>query len=226
MSRLSELLSALMRAAFYSTLFLAVAVSGHANETAVPTSYPAERYASMREKSPFALATPAAAPAAPKQAPFTQNLVLGGLGVVLDQGEEKIWASIKDRDKKEQFDLYGNQPNTDGISIASVEKSAVSAKTKVMLRKGDEYGTVEYDAAAFAPAAAEQPAVPAGRQQPRMGGPAGAVNQPRASANRIQIPRPNVAPQANVAPAPEIQTPGAPQPAPTARRVRVITSRP
>ena len=134
-----------MRAAFYSTLFLVAAASGYATEIAVPVSYPAERYASMREKSPFALATPAAAPAAPKQAPFTQNLVLGGLGVVLDQGEEKIWASIKHRDKTEQFDLYGNEPNSDGISIASVDKSAVSAKTKVMLKKGDEFGTVEYD---------------------------------------------------------------------------------
>ena len=44
----------------------------------------------MREKSPFALATPPVAPAAPAQAPFTQNLVLSGLSMEVNEKGEDV----------------------------------------------------------------------------------------------------------------------------------------
>lgn len=212
-----------MRAAFFSALLLAVATAAPAEEEAIPSSYPAERYASMRQKSPFALATPVVAPV-PKQASFTQDLVIDGFSTMVVDGEDLPWVSIKDRDKREQFTLWGNEPNAEGISIASVEQSPSMEKTTVMLKKGDEFGSVKYDPAALAappPMAQGHPGQPNALNRPP-----GFPGQQIRPGNQIQIPRPNVAPQTNVAPAPGAQAPGAAAPANTARRVRVITNRP
>ncbi len=219
-----------MRLAFVTTFMLFTAASatmGQDVDVAVPEPYPADRYASMREKSPFALATPPVAPAAAPEAVFTANLILGGLELTEDSsGKEVYGVALRHKNGQDRFNLVGDEPNADGISIASVDRSPITGKTKVMLKKGTEFGSVEFDAMALISTPSEQPQpnvpnVRPGQRQNSMnplGAPAGG-GQPRPAGSRIQIPKPNVVPQINLAPAP-----GAPPP--QSRRVRMIQSTP
>ena len=221
-----------MRAAFLSALVIAIAAPAQAEVGATPDSYPAERYAKMRETSPFALATPAAEAPAPKAAAFTEGMFLGGHGVFTTaSGVDLPMVSIRSKDGREHFTLEGTEPNESGISIASYEPSPVIGESKVILKKGNEFGTVIQDKAGMALAATQAAAQSEAQSQRPNGKPLPPSNR---SARTISIPRPNTAPQGQIAPPPPAansrvnagpaQT-GAAVPPPRAR-VRVIRSNP
>lgn len=222
-----------MRAAFLSVLLVTTASIAQAEITGVPDAFPAERYAKMREKSPFALATPAAAPAAPKADSFTKNLFLGGHVILgTENGVDVPWVSIKTTDGRENFTLRGNEPNEEGISIASLERSPIAGKSKVILKKGNEFGEVKEDEAGRA-AAATQAAAQAEAQMQRANGKL--QPPPKGGTRTINLPRPNTAPPSGAVPPPPAmngtqatQPPptGAAVPPPNSRRVRVIPSKP
>jgi hypothetical protein len=123
------------------------------------TPLPQERYAAIAQKSPFALATPTAAPAAPV-ASFASNWYVTGLCKLGDQ----YYATIKSRDATTQFSLYGNDA-TNGVTLASVEWSETLGRSKVVLRKGTEMASLEFSetevkGSGGAPPAATPPGAP------------------------------------------------------------------
>ena len=106
----------------------------------VPTSI--ERYQTMIEHSPFAVAS-AAAPVAPVDvAGFAKDLVLTG-AVRLSTGE---YITIASRDQTQRFSLWSGE-TYNGISVVSVAWSDAIAKTKVTLKRGNEFGVISFDEA-------------------------------------------------------------------------------
>lgn len=154
------------------------------------------RYESLRTKSPFALATAAAATPAP-QASFAANWYVTSVARI----DDKNFATIKSRDLTTQFSLYGDEP-FDGVMLASVNWSDTIGKSTVILRKGTETARLEFNEAQLrSPAPATAAASPA---------PAGAGAMP-ANANATR-PRPvgaNVAVASNATTGPGI--PGTPR---------------
>jgi hypothetical protein len=207
-------------------------------------SFPTSRYDKMLEESPFALATPVAPPAAPKDS-FTKDWVLEALSKNRDeQGVERDWVSIRSRDQTQRFQLYGNDPNAEGVSIASVERSPQTGKSKVTLKKGNEFGVVEYDQmlieSPIAASGGDGPASRTGASAPIPGLNPAAGRGPNMNNGRPAIPRPSsipspngAIPQPNANPQQQLTNPGA-APLPGAanaagdnrRRIRVINSKP
>jgi hypothetical protein len=146
-------------------LLAAVFVSRAASvENAIPTPLPADRYAAMGEKSPFALATPAVA-LPPPQASFAANWYVSGIARVGDTD----FVTIKARDLSTQFSLFGHEPSdANGVSVASVNWSETVGKSTVILQKGTETAKLEFNEAeikgpqqaAAAPAPGANPAGP------------------------------------------------------------------
>ncbi len=109
-------------------------------ENVIPPAWPATRYEGLIAKSPFAPATPAAAPAAPG---FAANLFVTGIAKIAD----KDFVMISSRDQQTKLSLYGDQPSGD-ISLVSVQWSEQIGKTKVTIKKGQDFATLEFDQAA------------------------------------------------------------------------------
>src|SRR5258708_6052244 len=96
------------------TVFLPAAGSADAP---VPVAFPPERYAAMRAKCPFSVAS-VAAPAPAPQASFAANWFVSGIARIGDVD----FVTIKARDLSTQFSLYGTEPNLEhGVALASVE---------------------------------------------------------------------------------------------------------
>jgi hypothetical protein len=225
-----------MRAILMLPILLAVAPAA-AQQAVFPEAFPPDRYQEMMAESPFALATPPVKVEAPKDS-FTKEWVLAGLSKVRDeQGVERDFVAIKSRDSTEQFALFGTDPDKErGVSIASVERSPQVGKSKVTLKKGNEFGVVEFNQMEVEASIA---APPAGNQRPG-GAPAGI--RPPTNNGRPQIPRPGGLPQSGgtitnpSAAQPQfnntnagIPLPGAANPptsaADTRKRIRVINSK-
>ena len=225
-----------------------IAAPAFALESVVlPAAHPASRYDTMLERSPFALATPVVAPPPPVASEFSQWYVSG-----LGRWEDKDFVSIKSRDLGTNFSLYGNEPHSEnGVQLVSVEWSNERGKSTVTIKKGSEFGKLEFNQAEVAtPAAAPQPGNrpgmppqrPGGVQpggnapvtnmpvtgggiaQPRPGGPGAPLNQPR-----VAIPRPTnapiPAPPTTISPTNAGAVP-APGNSDNRRRIRVINPKP
>jgi hypothetical protein len=123
-------------------------------EQAIPAALPAERYAALSEKSPFALATPAA-PMVTPQASFAANWFVSGIARVGDTD----FVTIKARDLSTQFSLFGHEPNAaNGVSVASVNWEDTVGKSTVILQKGTEIATLAFNEADLrGPQSAAQP---------------------------------------------------------------------
>ncbi len=235
-----------MRFTLLSVALLA-AGSGRAVQSPVPVPLPADRYETMLAVSPFALATPVEAPTAPKESPFANWIVTGLVTMRDDDGVERDFVTIRSRDKTEQFSLWSNETNADGVAIANVDRSPLVAKSTVTLRKGSEVGEVRFDEMALqAPAPAPAPVRQNAPNYPSAAGGAGLPSQnPTLGGSRlpnngrIVVPRPNGAPASTggvprpmTAPLPAYGNPTLPgaQPAPGrtdgGRRIRVINSKP
>ena len=220
------------------------ATSALAVESVLPVPFPAERYASIVEKSPFSLATPPAPPPAEQAKGFASDYYVTGLATV----DQKDFVSIKSRDLSTNFSLFGNEPNGDGIALVSVDWSKERGKSTVTIKKGTEFAKLEFNQAELQSVAA--PMVPGQPGRPMLPGQPGIrpVVQPQqpmpvtGAAGRpvtqtaVSIPRPTNAPvftappplpNANGAPA-GVNLPGVPNnaninnPAANQRRIRVI----
>ena len=118
-----------------------LAIPVRAADPAMPEAYPAGRYSTMVEKSPFALAT-AAAPVAEPQASFAANWYVHGIA----RAGDTDFVTIKSRDATQIFSLIGREPQN-GVSVASIEWSETIGKSKVILQKGTETAKLEFNEA-------------------------------------------------------------------------------
>ncbi len=195
-------------------------------ESAVPAAFPADRYEKMAEKSPFALATPAAPVVAP-QASFAANWFLTAVGRDA-QGQDFI--TIKAQDGSVHFSLSGNEANPEtGVSLASVNWSDTFRESTAIIKKGGETAKLVFskeEAVMPAPQpGGAKPPLPGGMQpQPvtvRAG--AGGVSPTPGVQPRVTLPRPSTAPV--VSPPPPV-TGNAAQPAAgqDRRRIRNIAA--
>jgi len=144
------------------------------NAPALPVAMPIERYKTMIEHPPFAVASQAAAPQPVVDMPgFAKDLVLTG-AVRLNSGE---YISFATRDQSQRFGLKTGETTSAGIAVVSVAWSDAVGKTKVTLKRGNEFGVISFDeAVARATAPGEgtpasnniQPAMPPGVTTPNM----------------------------------------------------------
>jgi hypothetical protein len=134
----------------------------------VPKPFASNRYQSVRDHSPFAVATAEAPPPAP-QASFAANLFVSGLG----RWGDDDFVTIKSRDAGTQFSLFGHEtdPST-GISVASVNWTDVVGKSTVILKKGTETAKLEFNEM-------DVHGAPAANPQNRPGAPVSNGNGPR-----------------------------------------------
>jgi hypothetical protein len=207
-------------------VLLATAAAGSAEIAVVPERFAADRYDKLKNDPPFAVKTIDDNPA-PVKIDWAENLYLSGASKFTENGVEKDWVYINHKsDPTAAFQLYGTEPNAQGIQIVKLEwNSENSAITKVILKKGTEFATLKRDQAAFSAPPMPQQGIP----QPRPGQPMvipnanGAIRPQNGQPPRTpQIPRPN-----NVIPPPQ---PTYPQAAPGTqqnqgndrRRIRVI----
>ena len=221
-----------------ASLCAAVATAPAAGPT-IPQRPPPETFQKLTEDWPFALATPAAPVAAPV-APWSSNYYVSGIGKSYLSGAEEIFVAIKKKDGTGAFSLFGNQPNKEeDIAIGGIEWSATVGKSKVTLKKGTEFATIEFDQAVTQPAAQQVPGqlrpgmpnLPPGVKQPMIRPPGAAVPrptnipQPMPHGNTVPLPGPSNTNSATINPSPNV--PNAPNTAnPPKQRVRVIQSTP
>lgn len=167
-----------------------------APEPVIPTDYPAERYHSLAERSPFTLESVEAAP----PAGFTEDLVL----VAIAKIDETPYVTLLNR-KTQARQLVTATPNTEGISVTQMANETNTATAAVTLTKGGETGTVSYDQNLLK-------SVPQAPTAPPPQHTAGGQPPPPVTPGQPGAPRP-----------PTRVTPGGTTPAPTApRRRRVI----
>jgi hypothetical protein len=107
---------------------------------AAPAPYPSSRYETLRTNSPFSLATPEVA--AVPQASFAANWFVSGIARIGDAD----FVTIKSRDLSMQFSIFGDETDgKTGVGIASVNWSEAVGKSSVILRKGTETATLEFN---------------------------------------------------------------------------------
>src|SRR4030095_9633304 len=110
----------------------------------------ADRYDKLKNDPPFAVKTP------DEKAPevkidWAENLYLSGASKFTENGVEKDWVYINHKsDPTAAFQLYGTEPNGQGIQIVKLDWHPENpAVTKVTVKKGTEFATLERDKAAF-----------------------------------------------------------------------------
>ena len=150
-----------LRRTFHSFLFGAIAceltLSGVCALTpiapAAPTEpvapeelkpWPITRYEKMIRKSPFAPAT--VAPVVAVTPGFATNLYMSGLGKIGDRD----FVSISSRDQTIKFSLFAGETSSQGIQFISAQWADGVGKSKVTVKKGTEFGVLEYDQAIIA----------------------------------------------------------------------------
>jgi hypothetical protein len=216
---------------------IACTTSAFAVQEVLPQPLPSARYDKMIEASPFALATKTEAPVEKGPGPFV-HLTVATIAQLKDpDGKTRDIVTFKSRADSSTFTLEGNEPNKEGFQIAGIEWSDRVGETKVTLKKGTEFGTVEFDKANVTgpPQGANPQARPGGAVIPGAGANPAQRNPLRPTVPAV--PRPTVPPvpsavprptQPNAAqpavPQPGVTVPGAASPSP--RRVRVINTRP
>lgn len=116
-------------------LLVLITTSALAVENVVPAAFPADRYAAITEKSPFALATPPAPPPSPPQASFAANWFLTAVARN-EQGQDFV--TIKAQDGSVHFSLTSGEASDSGVSLASVDWSDQFRKSTASIKKGTE----------------------------------------------------------------------------------------
>lgn len=125
---------------FASILGLLGAVHGYA-EDVLPPQYAFERYSKMMDKSPFAVASAVAAPAATPD--FAKDLYIANAARSQD-GDMVTLASTSDHNFKKY--LTTREP-VDGYSIANIEWSEKVGGTKVTISKDGNFATLTFNQA-------------------------------------------------------------------------------
>ena len=163
----------MMRSRIALTFIAAFATAGSlVADEATPKPLSFTRYASMTEKSPFAVAT-AAAPVvvAPN---FAKDLYVANAARSPD-GDLVTIGSSADRNLKEY--LTSTAPNPHGYSISNIEWSDKVGATKVTIGKDGQFATLTFNQALLSqPIASAQPQPPI--NQPAFPQPAGVLPAP------------------------------------------------
>jgi hypothetical protein len=162
------------------------------------------RYEEMMNKSPFAVATAVATPAATPN--FAKDLYIANAAKLADEGVVTL-ASSTDKNLKEYLSTKG--PNKNGYSISNIEWSDRVGATKVTIAKDGQFATLTFNQALIS--------------QPVANAPAPAIAQPQIQPPPIQTPAPGqalsqqtgVAPQATPYATPASNTTIKPAPIPT-----------
>ena len=124
------------------TLILAVlGVIDSQAEEVLPPQFNFDRYAKMVDKSPFAIATAVAAPAATPD--FAKDLYVANAARSPD-GDMVTLASTSDHNFKKY--LTTKEP-VDGYSLASIEWSDKVGETKVTIGKDGNFATITFNQA-------------------------------------------------------------------------------
>jgi hypothetical protein len=214
-------------------VLLATVTAGYSQDGVVPERFPLDRYQKLMSDPPFGVKSDIDTPPPPK-IDWAESLYLSGASKFVENGTEKDWVYINHKsDPAAAFQLYGTEPNAQGIQIVKLEWHPENpAITKVTVKKGTEFATLERDKAAFTGPPPPAPQAPGARPgqppQTMIPGASGGIRQPGVQPPRgPAIPRPTT-----VVPAPQ---PTLPQPAATGaqqqgqggdrRRIRVINSR-
>ena len=171
----------------------------------LPKPYNFERYQAMMDRSPFAVATAVAAPAATPN--FAKDLYVAN-AARSKEGDLVTIASSTDKNFKKY--LTTNAP-VDGYSISNIEWSDKVGATKVTIAKDGQFATITFNQALLSQAAPGQNPVPQQPQQPQQ------IVQPTSVVpNAMPMTNPAV-PQANF-PKP-MPVPALPTPPPRVRGV-------
>ena len=149
----------------FCVLSFALGFSAVAADAVLPSPLPPARYDGMRKKSPFAPAT-AAATSVPAPG-FAIDWYVSGLAKIGD----KDFVTIQSRDGQKRFSLWTGETGPEGITLNKIDWAPEITKSKVVVKKGAEIASLEFDQAAAARVA---PAIPAALSQPPRGQP-GAV---------------------------------------------------
>ena len=129
----------------YSVLLtLILAVLGVINsqaEEVLPPQFNFDRYSKMVDKSPFAIATAVAAPAATPD--FAKDLYIANAARSSD-GDMVTLASTSDHNFKKYLTT---KESVDGYSLASIEWSEKVGETKVTIGKDGNFATITFNQA-------------------------------------------------------------------------------
>ena len=119
------------------------------NSLPLPTPYPESRYQEMSARSPFAVSTASAAPAATPD--FAAQLYVDGVAHI----GETDYVAIKSRDpdKAEAVFLAVGEKAEDGMKVERVDWSDEMGHSRVEVSKGGERATLSFDQAEMAKAA-------------------------------------------------------------------------
>lgn len=158
----------------------------------VPKAFAFNRYQGMLDKSPFAVATAAAAPAATP--PVFKDLYIANAAKGGPEGDMVTIASTSDKNFKKY--LTAATP-ADGFSISNIEWSDKVGATKVTIAKDGQFATLTFNQAVLT-----QPIAAANPQQPQPQQP----NVPVQPGVAMPAPAPGVA----------MPTPALPNPVPGA----------
>jgi hypothetical protein len=162
----------------------------------VPKAYAFARYQGMMDRSPFAVATAVAAPAAAPN--FAKDLYIANAAHSKD-GDFVTIASSADKNFKKY--LTTNQPE-DGYAITSIDWSEKMGATKVTVSKDGQTATLAFNEALLKTTAAGQMPQQQTPQQ-QMPQTQQIVPQP----NTVLAQQPNVVQQQRPAPIPQLPTP-------------------
>lgn len=226
------------RLSLFSIGVLAAVHTASAAGPTIPQRPAPDTFQKLTEDWPFALATPVVA-VAPSVVPWSSNYFVSGIGKSYENGTEEVFVAIKKKDGTGGFSLYGNQVNRDeDVSVGGVEWAETYLKSRVTLKKGSEFATIEFDQAA----SQQVPQMPGGVRpgMPNLPGAKQPMIRPPGAPGIQAIPRPvnpsQLMPQAVPVPMPgPSNTNAAPMPANTnanavpnapKQRVRVIKSTP
>jgi hypothetical protein len=169
---------------YISILALFVATASRADD--VPKRFNFDRYQMMMVRSPFAVATAVALPAATPN--FAKDLYVAN-AAKSPEGDMVTVASSADKNFKEYLTTKG--PNEDGYGIGNIEWSDKVGATKVTISKDGQFATLTFNQALLAssPATGAPGAPPAVVVPP--GGPAPPQSYPK-PAPIPSLPNPRV----------------------------------
>ena len=113
----------------------------------IPKRPPFDRYSAMMSKSPFAVATAVAAPAATPN--FAKDLYVANAARLPDGDMVTIQSAI-DRNLKEYLTTKG--PNEHGYAVSNIEWSDKPGQTKVTISKDGQFAALAFNQALMATA--------------------------------------------------------------------------
>lgn len=146
-------------AIWISTLTFAATVLARADD--IPARFNFERYQAMMDRSPFAVATALALPAATPD--FAKDLYIANAAKSSD-GDMVTLASSSDKNFKKYL---STKQSEDGYSIANIEWSDRVGATKVTISKDGKFATLTFNQALLTqPGPNAQPPPPAAIIQP------------------------------------------------------------